>query len=305
MVGDPIRAAVVSGDQVEGLTHSTLWGMGKVIGLEHPELNCVLLDLDANAPVDAQAQAVCSEINRATAPDEPSESQVAWRDGTRYVARLERYDDRVETVDSGTVSDAMAETQPIAVRANGTYLITGGLSGLGLLVAHWLVEQGAKHLVLMGRSQPKPEVQSQLDEFRERGAAVTVAQADVANKEQLAKVIAEIDDAQPLRGIIHAGGCNGQRNAVATGVATFRRSTFKPKIQGTWNLHTLTLASDLDFFVLFSSAATLLGGMRQASYTAANAFLDAFAHYRRATRAACHEHRLGILGRGGDGRSRI
>lgn len=266
--------AVVAGDQVNGLAHAPLWGMGKVIGVEHPELHSVLLDLDVNAPVDLQAQAIWHEIKRrATANEsgESLESHVAWRDGTRYVARLERYDDHRETGDKET----------IAVRDDGTYLITGGLSGLGLLVAQWLVEQGAQHLVLMARSQPKPAVQSQLDELRARGAVVTVAQADVANKEQLAAVIANIDAAQPLRGIIHAAGVADSETLLQQEWQRFEK-TFRPKIEGTWNLHTLTLGADLDFFVLFSSAATLLGGMRQGSYTAANAFLDAFAHYRRA-----------------------
>jgi len=292
--------AVVSRDRVEGLTHSTLWGMGKVIGVEHPELNCVLLDLDANALVDDRVGALCSELNRRTAPGEASETQIAWRDGTRYVARLRRYEAYDETVDDETANNEtanseianseiannetanseMAEAQTIAVRDNGTYLITGGLGGLGLLVAHWLAEQGAKHLVLMGRSQPKPAVQSQLDQLRKLGTAVTIASADVTDKAQVAEVIANIDNAQPLRGIIHAAGVSDSETLLQQEWQRFDK-ILKPKIRGTWNLHTLTAECDLDFFVLFSSAATLLGGMRQASYTAANAFLDAFAYYRR------------------------
>ena len=116
--------------------------------------------------------------------------------------------------------------------------------------------------------------------FRDSGVEVTIAQVDVANKEQVEKVIAQIDNAQPLRGIIHAAGVSNDETLLQQDWQRFDK-VLNPKVQGTWNLHSLTLGCDLDFFVLFSSAATLLGGMRQGSYTAANAYLDAFAHYRR------------------------
>lgn len=167
------------------------------------------------------------------------------------------------------------------LRADGRYLITGGFGGLGLRIGRWLVERGARHLVLIGRRPPEELARAQLTEIEEMGAEVTVALADVADREQLAVVLSRLDARYPLRGVIHAAGVlddgalNGQ---------TWERfvRVLAPKVLGAWHLHTLTQDSPLDFFVLFSSVAALLGSPGQGNHAAANAFLDALAHYRRA-----------------------
>ena len=165
-------------------------------------------------------------------------------------------------------------------RVDGTYLITGGLGGLGLLVADWMVAHGARHLVLVGRSQPSAAAKRQLASLSEAGANIYVAQADVSNKEQLARVLANIDDKTPLRGIIHAAGVLDDRAIINQTSASFEY-VMAPKIQGAWHLHSLTEHKHLDFFVLFSSVTSLVGTAGQANYAAANAFLDALAHYRK------------------------
>ena len=163
-----------------------------------------------------------------------------------------------------------------------TYLITGGLGGLGLTVARWMVARGARHLALMGRSEPSAAARATLAELERAGAQVAVVQADVAEHDQLLRGLAEIDRSMPpLSGIIHAAGI--QDDGVLIHLSRERlRTVMAPKVTGAWNLHTLTADRKLDFFVLFSSAASLIGSPGQGNYAAANAFLDSLAHYRRA-----------------------
>jgi NADPH:quinone reductase-like Zn-dependent oxidoreductase/acyl carrier protein len=184
---------------------------------------------------------------------------------------------KIVVVPPGEVSQA----GPAALRADGCYLITGGLGGLGLRVARWLVERGAWHLALIGRRPPDEAARAQILELEERGVEVTVAQADVADQEQLAGVLARLDARYPLRGVIHAAGALDDGGLKGQSWERFTR-VLAPKVLGAWHLHTLTQDSPLDFFVLFSSVAALLGSMGQGNHAAANAFLDALAHYRRA-----------------------
>ena len=175
-------------------------------------------------------------------------------------------------------------TSPIthtpAIQAEATYLITGGLGGLGLAMAQWLAEQGARHLLLVGRSQPKSEAQPQLDSLAKMGVTVTVAQADVTIRSQLRAVLGKVDKRYPLRGVIHSVGVLDDVALLQQSWERFEK-VLAPKMQGAWHLHQLTKEMPLDFFVLFSSAASLLGNRGQANHAAANAFLDAFVHYRR------------------------
>jgi NADPH:quinone reductase-like Zn-dependent oxidoreductase/acyl carrier protein len=167
------------------------------------------------------------------------------------------------------------------VRSDGAYLVTGGLGGLGLLAANWLIKRGARRLVLMGRTGASDETLPAIERMRQAGAEITIMKADVSQSEQLARVLAEMERTMPpLRGVIHAAG------ALDDGLLRHMtrdrfRSALAPKVAGAWNLHTQTLSADLDFFVLFSSAAALIGSPGQANYSAANAFLDGLARYRR------------------------
>jgi malonyl CoA-acyl carrier protein transacylase len=180
-----------------------------------------------------------------------------------------------------TFPEQVKAQQPVTVRGDGSYLITGGLGGLGLLVARWLVERGAKNLVLVGRNEPSSQVKSQLRELESQGAVVVVANADVADREQMALVLREIETSNsPLRGIIHAAGVLDDGIVLQQNWERFAR-VMNPKVQGAWNLHTLTQNKPIDFFVLFSSVASLLGSAGQANHSSANAFLDALAFYRR------------------------
>jgi phthiocerol/phenolphthiocerol synthesis type-I polyketide synthase C len=164
-----------------------------------------------------------------------------------------------------------------------TYLVTGGLGALGLKVAEWLVGQGARNIALLGRSaaQPAPATTAVLDSLRASPARVNLYGTDVSDPEALAAALAKIrEELPPLAGIVHAAGTLVDGLVVSLDEAKCD-AVMKPKIDGSWNLHSLTLHDPLDFFVLFSSAASVLGSPGQANYAAGNAFLDALAHYRR------------------------
>ncbi len=177
---------------------------------------------------------------------------------------------------------APAAVERAEIDANATYLITGGLGGIGLTVAQWLIERGAHTLVLLGRSAPSPEARAIINELRASGATVQIAQADIANQEMLAATLAEIGrDLPPLRGIFHAAGVLDDGILLEQTPERFAR-VHQSKIAGAWHLHTLTCHLALDHFVLFSSVAALLGSPGQANYAAANAFLDALANTRQA-----------------------
>ncbi len=177
---------------------------------------------------------------------------------------------------------SLSSATGMVVVPEATSLVTGGLGGLGLEVARWLVERGARSLVLMGRRPPSPSASARIDALREAGAAVGVVAGDVARAEDVEQVITSIARTRPpLRGVIHAAG------ALDDGVLTQQNlerfaTVMASKVDGTWNLHRATRRVPLDFFALFSSAAGVFGSAGQANHAAANAFLDALAWQRRA-----------------------
>ena len=161
---------------------------------------------------------------------------------------------------------------------DATYLITGGFGGFGLATGRWLVARGARNIVLLGRSgQGDPQA---MDALRNTGANIKSCACDVSDPVALQKVLREIRDQQPpLRGIVHAAMVLDDgliRNLTAAQLT----SVLKPKIQGAWNLHKLTVDDPLDFFVLYSSATTHIGNPGQGNYVAANAYLEGLARYR-------------------------
>lgn len=175
--------------------------------------------------------------------------------------------------------------QPAAIVPDATYWITGGLGGLGLETARWLVASGARHLALSGRSAPGEHARAVMAELRAQGATVTTFEADAADRERMAQVLDGISSTMPpLRGVLHAAG--------ALDDAVLLRQTWprcqavlRGKAHGAWVLHDLTRHLPLDLFVLYSAAGLWLGAAGQGAYPAANAELDALAHAR---------HRLGL-----------
>jgi acyl transferase domain-containing protein len=166
-------------------------------------------------------------------------------------------------------------------RADASYLITGGLGGLGRQVARWMVDQGARHVALLGRGGPSAAAQAVVEELTGAGAQVLVIAADVAEEDQVAHALRTIRDSMPsLRGIVHAAGVLDDGILLRQDWPRFA-GVLAPKVQGAWHLHAQTRRADLDFFVLFSSISSIWGSAGQSSYAAANAFLDTLAHARR------------------------
>ena len=180
-----------------------------------------------------------------------------------------------------TVHDAPGTSRDI--RPDATYLITGGLGAIGLALARWLVARGARSLALLGRSEPTDAARATLAELADQGAEVRVMRADVTREAELRGAFAVIDaEMPPLTGVFHAAGA---LDDAPIGELSWPRfaGVLGAKVGGGWLLHELTRERALDHFVLFSSIAAVLGNPGQSSYAAANAFLDALAHYRHAS----------------------
>ena len=167
------------------------------------------------------------------------------------------------------------------LRPDRTYLVTGGLGGIGIVVAGWLAERGAGVIVLNGRRPPDPEAAAAIDALRQQGADVRVEPADMTDSAAVDAMLGRIDaNLPPLAGVIHSVGVLSDG---ALGNQTWERfeQVLWPKMLGAWQLHRATLDKDLDLFVLFSSAVGVMGNSGQGNHAAANAFLDQLAGYRR------------------------
>ncbi|MCY3911808.1 MAG: SDR family NAD(P)-dependent oxidoreductase [Chloroflexi bacterium] len=167
------------------------------------------------------------------------------------------------------------------LRQDRSYLVTGGLGGIGCAVAEWLAGHGAGAIVLNGRRDPDPEAQAAIDALRRRGVRVEVELADVTDTAAIDAMLARIDaDLPPLGGVIHSVGVLSDAALTNQTWTSFER-VLRPKIVGAWHLHRATLDRDLDLFILFSSRVGVMGNPGQANHAAANAFLDQLAGHRR------------------------
>ncbi|MBL8348624.1 MAG: SDR family NAD(P)-dependent oxidoreductase [Rubrivivax sp.] len=261
------RGAQPAADDAAHPAQATLWGLGHVIAVEQPQLDCRRIDLDPEADALKNVTALLVELD---APGR--EDQIAWRGldtaPHRRVRRLL------------PASRQRSPRHALALHAGRSYLVTGGLRGLGLRVARWLVERGARHVVLMGRQGASAAALAEIAALQARGASVTVHQGDVADEGDVAGLMARLSaSAAPLAGVVHAAGALS--DAVLTGQDWNHFETvMAAKVRGSWNLH--RLAGELDFLVFFSSGASVGGSAGQANHAAANAFEDALAWHRNA-----------------------
>jgi acyl transferase domain-containing protein/NADPH:quinone reductase-like Zn-dependent oxidoreductase/NAD(P)-dependent dehydrogenase (short-subunit alcohol dehydrogenase family)/ubiquinone/menaquinone biosynthesis C-methylase UbiE/acyl carrier protein len=164
--------------------------------------------------------------------------------------------------------------------SQGTYLISGGLHGLGLMTAQWLAERGARHLVLTGRRAPDPEAAAALMTMESQGICVRVAQADVSDAGAMKHLLEETRKTMPpLRGVFHSAGVLDDGILIQQSWGRFEK-VFASKVTGSLLLHRLTMPDTLDFFVLYSSVAAIFGSPGQGNHVAANAFMDTLAAAR-------------------------
>ena len=168
------------------------------------------------------------------------------------------------------------------LRADATYLVTGGLGGLGLEVAGWLADRGAGTIILNGRSEPDAAALEGIAALQKRGVCVQVELADVADGGAVEALLGRIDrELPPLAGIVHGAAVLSDGALENQGWERYEQ-VLGPKVLGAWHLHRATAGRDLDLFVLLSSVVALLGNPGQSNYAAANAFLDQLARHRRA-----------------------
>ncbi|MET9108518.1 SDR family NAD(P)-dependent oxidoreductase, partial [Streptomyces zhihengii] len=242
---------------------AAVWGLARTAQTEHPG-RFVLLDTDdPAAPLPDWER-----IARAVAA---GESQLAVRSGEILVPRVVR------------TTPAELRAVPDPERLQGTVLITGGTGVLGGLVARRLAnEPGVRRLLLLGRQGPDAPGAAELaDTLRATGVAVDIVACDIADRAALADVLAAIPHDAPLTGVIHAAGALDD-GMIESLTAQRVETVLRAKVDGAVNLHELTADTDLGLFALYSSAAATFGAAGQAGYAAANAFLDALAHGRRA-----------------------
>jgi acyl transferase domain-containing protein/acyl carrier protein len=191
------------------------------------------------------------------------------------------------TTDAGTTANGMSANSPgesaPTIRSDRPYLITGGLGALGLEVARWLVEQGACQVVLVSRrGEPSPTAAEQLARLTDQGAEIRVMAADISNPNQVEHLFQQLQqELPPLAGIFHTAGLLQDGLLLQQSWEQFEK-VMAPKVAGSWNLHRYSQELPLDYFVCFSSIASVLGSPSQANYSAANGFMDGLMQHRRA-----------------------
>ena len=269
----------ITGEESPDLLSALVQGPARALPLELPSLRCRVVDLKGTDSPKLRTRALDqlrAELHESPAAAEPA---VAWRGRRRFAPAFQR---RAETA-----------TRAPDLRADGIYLVTGGLGGVGLELARSLAEQGATRLVLVGRRalppraawdrNADPDVASRIDAVRELealGAEVWPAAADVADRDAMADLLAEVKERWgPVHGVIHAAGTPGS-GPIETFDSEQAAHVLAPKVLGTRVLSELLAERELDFFVLCSSLASILGGVGQVDYAAANAYLDACAQHR-------------------------
>jgi thioester reductase-like protein len=256
------------------LSQAGMAALARTINAEHPDVHCVALSVAADlGPGDL---GTATTLIDGGAPD--GEEQLAVRDGRAHRARL-----RAFPAGAGGGSDAL---HALPIRHDGTYLITGGTGGIGLRLALATARTSPARVVLVSRSGgANADDPATWDALLAMGARVDVVRADVADQGRMREVL---DECGPgLRGVFHCAG-HLDDGILLRQTPPRSAAVLRPKVDGAWLLHTLTRSRDLDFLVLFSSLASLLGYRGQGSYAVANEFLDSLARYR-------HRHGLPAL----------
>ncbi|MDM8521889.1 type I polyketide synthase [Desulfococcaceae bacterium HSG8] len=267
-------AVTIQGDTSPKLAQSPLWGLGKTVALEHPELWGGMIDLSPAMPYSPtdESAALLRQITNSDGED-----HLAFRNGIPYAARLVRCGALLSEMKQRATDN---EQQKI-LRADATYLITGGLGNLGLKIAERMLALGVRHLVLTGRRDPSDLTRERLQKLKDAGAEIVAARGDVSESEDMRRILGDIRTNMPkLRGIIHAAGVAANQSIKDIDPGSLAE-VLRPKVAGAWVLHQLTRDTDLDFFIMFSSVASVWGSAQYGHYAAANHFLDGLAHYRR------------------------
>ena len=252
-----------SDEQTVSPQQTQFWGLGRVLGAEQPELRCRMLDVCATEFTDEVTARLATEI----ALTETTDNQHVIRNGQLFVPRM--------------IQARLKKSSPFHASEDGCYLVTGGLGKLGRLVAKWLADHGARQIVLVSRRQPNDEVRLLIDSIEHTGCQVEIHPADLSSRDDVESLFARFgNDLNRLAGVVHAAGVLDDGLIDSQTVERFA-SVLKPKITAARWLDELTQELDLDLFVLYSSAASVLGSPGQSNYATGNAYLDGLAFRRR------------------------
>ena len=255
---------------------ATLAGFGKVVRKEHPNLICRFIDMDRHTSVESLRNELDSEVEW---------YNVAFRRDVRYVEVFKE------------INEHVAEERPLEISSDGVYVITGGAGGIGLEVSKYLASNQKVNLALLNRSSFPPRedwdrlirmeegesVIRKIREFQEieqNGSIVDYYSVNVTDEREMERLFSELREKfGKINGIVHAAGVGGAEPIATRKVEDFNQ-VFTPKVHGTWILDKVSQSDDLDFFLLFSSIATMFSMPGQGDYIAANAYLDSYAAYR-------------------------
>ncbi|KQN99828.1 type I polyketide synthase [Paenibacillus sp. Leaf72] len=256
---------------------ATLVGLGKVIPQEFAQIVCKAIDVDDSTPVDA----IWLELEHFT-----KQYHVAYREGCRH------------TEEYGPIDPLKLEEAETAIHDTGVYLITGGTGGIGLENAKYLASKANVNVALVNRSQLPPKEEwaavvaggededtirkiQKLQEIEAMGGRITLHSADIADYAVMAALIGGLREKfGRINGVIHGAGIAGAGYLFKKDLNIFK-NVLEPKVAGTWILDRLTRQDQLDFFIMHSSGVSMVGEAGQGDYVSGNAYLDAFAAYRR------------------------
>ncbi len=272
---------VATSDGISGVAQAPLWGLLQVAAQEHPQLMPLRVDLSADDSADERLALLREIVQPRTLA---SDLQVGLRHATRYVCRLQR-----------AVLPATSLSHTLHCRTDACYVVSGGRSGLGLALAQHLVLRGARCLILLARRPPDKAVQHAIDRMQAQGATVHCLQADIASPHELAAARLTLPPTlPPIAGIVHAAAV--LEDGIVADLSWDRcQRVLAPKVRGALQLLSWCSDAPLDFFLLCSSVASLVGSPGQASYVCANAFLDALSHQLRRRGVPALSINLGLL----------
>jgi hypothetical protein len=206
------------------------------------------------------------------------------RDALTYLQKAKHIGKVVCLMPETLMENGELQTTAHIFNDRSTYLITGGLGGIGIEVTKWMSSQGALNIVLMGRSKASEKAAQTIANLNSIGKNICVIQGDVGKLEDCEKVLKFIKKSNllPLRGIMHVAGCLSDAMIVNQTWEKYK-TCYNAKVDGAWNLHNLTKNMQLEHFIMFSSLTAILGSLGQSNHASANAYLDALAQYRVAS----------------------
>jgi acyl transferase domain-containing protein/acyl-CoA synthetase (AMP-forming)/AMP-acid ligase II/acyl carrier protein len=267
---------------------SAILGLGKVANYEIPKLKFTNIDISYDY-VDIESGMIYDEIK-----SNSDETIVLIRDEQRLVPRINNYKSKTKIkveesqnnnksffnkIFSKKANKKLKEVEHPEINNNATYLIAGGTGGLGLLFTKYLIDNGAKNIILCSRNGANEETQKEIDKLKNK-SNIHVFKTDISNQDDLKNLFDHIKEFPPLKGIIHSALVLND-SSIKTHQKEYFENVMKPKVKGIINLHNISKDLDINFFIMFSSLTSILGLKYFTNYSASNSFIDSFAHYRR------------------------